>query len=75
MHRKTADIIRVRFDGCHFLAGVVIEHSQVKVVCTADEPISSSDEFDTSDGHLRHFESLDHGLYARMSECDGGGQV
>jgi len=65
MYCQTPDVIRVGFDRRHFLASVVVEHSEVEIVGSTHEPVLASDEFDTSYGYFSYFESLDHGLRKR----------
>lgn len=53
------NIVRVRFERSNTFLGVVIVHSEVKVICAAYEPVLACNESDGSHWDLRDFECLD----------------
>lgn len=50
------------FDRSHFFARVVVEHAEVEVVGTADEPVASFYETHTADRDFGDFEGFYYGL-------------
>ena len=52
----------MRFEGCDFLAGVVVVYSELEVVASADEPVLACDEAACSYGDVGELEGLDDGL-------------
>lgn len=59
MHGDTADVVRVGFEVCDFLRGVVVEDAELEVVAAADDPVFAGDEAACAHGHVGEFEGFD----------------
>lgn len=62
MHDNRADIVRVGFERRDLLRGVVVEHTEMKVVGTDYEPILSGDKATGAHGDISNLEGLDESL-------------
>ncbi len=60
MYGNGSDVVGVGLEGGDFLGGVVVVHTQLKVVRATDDPVLPGDEAASSDGDVRQLESLDY---------------
>lgn len=57
------NVIWVRLKGCNLFGGIVIVHSDVEIVGTANDPILAGNESSGSHRNIGEFKSLDDRLW------------
>ena len=62
MYGDGANVVRVGFEGCDFLACIVVIDTELEVVAAADNPVLTADEATCSHGDIGEFEGFNDGL-------------
>jgi len=62
MDGNRPDIVRVCFEGCDLLGGIVVVDAQLEVVRTADDPVLAGNETTGSDRDIGELERFNNRL-------------